>query len=91
MARLRPGRGIGYPSVPSRGGFSILASELWKLIEAFWKTGEVVSLPFVSIHFIEDGKIKLWRDYWDFQRLMSGAPAWWIEHLAKHTEADFGG
>jgi limonene-1,2-epoxide hydrolase len=54
-------------------------------------TGEVVSLPFVSIHVIEDGKIKLWRDYWDFQTLMSGAPAWWIEHLAKHTEADFAG
>jgi limonene-1,2-epoxide hydrolase len=54
-------------------------------------TGEVVSLPFVSIHVIEDGKIKLWRDYWDFQTLMSGAPAWWIEHLAKHSEADFSG
>ena len=52
-------------------------------------TGEVVSLPFVSIHVIRDGKIALWRDYWDFQTLMSAAPRWWIEHLAKHSAADF--
>ena len=43
----------------------------------------------MSIHVIEDGKIKLWRDYWDFNTLMSGAPSWWIERLAKFTEADF--
>ena len=54
-------------------------------------TGEVVSLPFVSIHVIEAGKIKLWRDYWDLNTLMSGAPQWWIEHLAKFSEADFAG
>ncbi len=52
-------------------------------------SGEVVSLPFVSIHVIEDGKIKLWRDYWDMNTLMSGAPQWWIEHLAKFSEEDF--
>ncbi len=53
-------------------------------------TGEVVSLPFVTIHVVEDGKVKLWRDYWDLGTLMNGAPAWWIEHLAKHSAADFG-
>ncbi len=52
-------------------------------------TGEVVSLPFVSIHVIRNAKIVLWRDYWDFNTLMSGAPAWWIERLARHSEADF--
>ena len=52
-------------------------------------TGEVVSLPFVSIHVIEAGKIKLWRDYWDLNTLMSGAPQWWIERLAGFSEADF--
>lgn len=50
-----------------------------------WHFGEgvVVSLPFVSIHVIEDGKIVLWRDYWDLQTLMSGAPDWWKEHIVK--------
>jgi limonene-1,2-epoxide hydrolase len=55
-----------------------------------WHTGESVSLPFVSIHVLEAGRIRLWRDYWDLQTLMSAAPAWWIERLAKHTPADFG-
>ncbi len=53
-------------------------------------TGEKVVLPFVSIHVIRDGKFTLWRDYWDLGTLMSGAPAWWIERLAKASQADFG-
>ena len=52
-------------------------------------TGEVVSLPFVSIHVIEGDKIKLWRDYWDLGTLMSGAPQWWLDRLASFSEADF--
>ena len=52
-------------------------------------SGEVVSLPFVSIHVVKDGQIVLWRDYWDMNTLMSGAPKWWIERLAKFSEADF--
>ncbi len=52
-------------------------------------SGEVVSLPFVSIHVVKDGRIVLWRDYWDLNTLMSGAPKWWIERLATFSEADF--
>ena len=40
-----------------------------------------VSLPFVSVHVIENGKIVLWRDYWNMPTLMSGAPQWWIEYI----------
>jgi len=54
-----------------------------------WHSGESVALPFVSIHVIRDGRIQLWRDYWDLQTLMSGAPAWWIERLATYSAADF--
>ncbi len=54
-----------------------------------WKTGESVPLPFVSIHQIRDGRIVLWRDYWDLGTLMSGAPKWWIEHLAKFSQEHF--
>ena len=45
--------------------------------------GVVVSLPFVSVHVIEDGKVKLWRDYWDLQTLLGGAPQWWLDHILK--------
>lgn len=45
-----------------------------------------VSLPFVTVHEIEDGKIRLWRDYWNFSTLMDGAPQWWIEHIMKAWE-----
>jgi limonene-1,2-epoxide hydrolase len=48
-----------------------------------WHTGEVVTLPFVSVQELRDGSIMRWWDYWDLQTLMSGAPAWWIEHVAE--------
>ena len=55
-----------------------------------FRTGEVVSLPFVSVQVIdENGKIKEWSDYWDMNTLMSGAPKSWLEHIAKFSEADF--
>jgi limonene-1,2-epoxide hydrolase len=52
-----------------------------------WKTGESVSLPFVSVHVIRDGKIAAWRDYWDMNTLMSAAPRWWVEHIMREAEA----
>ena len=52
-------------------------------------TGETVSLPFVSVQEIRDGKLVLWRDYFDLNTLLSGAPQWWIERLAKFTQEDF--
>jgi limonene-1,2-epoxide hydrolase len=45
-------------------------------------TGEVVKLPFVSVQHVTDGRITLWKDYWDYSTLMNGAPAWWHERLA---------
>lgn len=52
-------------------------TEDWHFDEA-----HTVSLPFVTVHVIEAGRITLWRDYWNFETLMSGAPQWWIEHIA---------
>jgi ketosteroid isomerase-like protein len=46
-----------------------------------WHTGEVVTLPFVSVHELRDGIIVRWWDYWDLQTLMNAAPAWWVEHI----------
>jgi len=56
-----------------------------------FETGEAVKNPFVTVHEVRDGKITLWRDYWDMNNLMSQAPRWWIEHLAKHTAEEFSG
>lgn len=46
-----------------------------------WHTGERIELPFVSVHEVREGRIVRWWDYWDFNTLMSAAPAWWIEYV----------
>lgn len=51
-------------------------TETWR-----WRTGEVVTLPFVSVHELRDGRICRWWDYWDLQTLLGAAPQWWIEHI----------
>jgi limonene-1,2-epoxide hydrolase len=50
--------------------------EIWH-----WESGETVALPFVSVQRIRDGKIELWRDYWDQQTLMAAAPPSWHDRL----------
>jgi limonene-1,2-epoxide hydrolase len=40
-----------------------------------------VTLPFVSVQEIRDGKFVLWRDYSNINTLLDSAPAWWIEHI----------
>jgi len=51
-------------------------AETWR-----WHTGEEVTLPFVSVQEVRDGRIARWYDYWDLQTLMNAAPAWWVEHI----------
>ncbi len=52
-------------------------SETWN-----WVTGESAVLQFVTVHKVRDGKITLWKDYWDFNGLAAHAPADWMEQLA---------
>ena len=52
-------------------------SETWN-----WVTGEQAVLQFVTVHKVRDGKIVLWKDYWDFNGLAAHAPADWMEKLA---------
>jgi len=54
-----------------------------------FESGEKVVNHFVTIHELRDGKVTLWRDYWDLNTLMAQAPRWWIEQLARHSAADF--
>lgn len=60
-------------------------SETWG-----WKTGETVTLRFVSVMELAEGKIARWSDYWDLQTLLGGAPDWWIEHITtEYAKAPF--
>jgi limonene-1,2-epoxide hydrolase len=58
--------------------------EIWH-----FHTGESVTLPFCSVQQIENGKIKVWRDYWNLDTLLSSAPTWWLEHIMSFTPEDF--
>jgi limonene-1,2-epoxide hydrolase len=46
-----------------------------------WPTGEAAVLPFVTVHRVVDGKILLWKDYWDYATLVDAAPPGWQESL----------
>ncbi|WP_280343214.1 nuclear transport factor 2 family protein [Nocardia neocaledoniensis] len=52
-------------------------SETWT-----WASGEIAVLHFVSVHKVHDGKITLWKDYWDMSELTNNAPAGWYESFA---------
>ncbi len=48
-----------------------------------WPTGESAVLKFVTVHRVEDGKITLWKDYWDMCALTNHAPPTWLAGLAE--------
>ena len=83
-ARLRLGiDGLsGYdhrPGVVATGPDGLVVTEhteVWR-----WRTGETVALPFVSVQRVEVDTIVLWKDYWDYNTLIGGAPAWWVEEI----------
>ncbi|WP_166391767.1 nuclear transport factor 2 family protein [Nocardioides ochotonae] len=52
-------------------------SETW-----IFATGEVLTLPFATVHKVRDGRVCLWKDYWDYAAIMNQAPATWVESLA---------
>ena len=60
-------------------------TEVWH-----FHTGEVMRNPFVTVHEVKDGKISLWRDYWDVQTMMNAVPKWWIEQIMKRRAEEFG-
>ena len=53
-------------------------SETWR-----WKSGETAVLQFVSVHRVDDGKVTLWKDYWDMGSMTAQAPPTWLEDLGK--------
>ena len=45
-------------------------------------SGEVFTLAFVTVHRVRDGRVCLWKDYWDYGAIMNNAPSSWVESLA---------
>ena len=39
-------------------------------------------LRFVSVHKVADGKVTLWKDYWDMGSMVNQAPPTWLDDLA---------
>ena len=60
-------------------------TEVWH-----FHTGETMRNPFVTVHEVKNGKITLWRDYWDLQTMMNAVPKWWIEQIMKRRAEEFG-
>jgi limonene-1,2-epoxide hydrolase len=52
-------------------------SETWG-----WHTGETALLRFVTVHRVQDGKVTIWKDYWDLGGLTAQAPSSWLADLA---------
>jgi len=53
-------------------------SETWR-----WISGETAVLQFVTVHRVDDGKVSLWKDYWDMGSMTAQAPPTWLEDLGK--------
>ncbi len=83
-ARLRLGlEGLtGYehqPGVVASAGDRIVMTEHTEVWH--WSSGETVALPFVSVQHVRGDVIAIWKDYWDYNTLINGAPAWWVEEI----------
>jgi limonene-1,2-epoxide hydrolase len=46
-------------------------------------TGERATLPVAAVFKFRDGKIVLWRDYWDAKTLFSQQPASWLPEIPR--------
>ena len=59
-------------------------TEVWT-----FKTGEVASHQFCTMHELKDGLISRWSDFWDMNKFVGQFPAWFLEEMMKSTAADF--
>jgi hypothetical protein len=52
-------------------------SETWT-----WPSGQTAVLPFVTVHRVVDGRVALWKDYWNYSTLVDQAPPGWLTNLS---------
>ena len=68
---------------PSSAAGGVMVDVMYEHSETWtWSSGETALLRFVSVHRVADGKVTLWKDYWDMGSMMSQAPASWMEDFA---------
>ncbi len=53
--------------------------------EWHFSTGEVVKLPVLCLHEIEDGKIKRWHEFWNMPSPIPQMPQSWLEERAQQS------
>ena len=46
------------------------------------RNGTGPQAKFVTVHRVENGKVTLWKDYWDMGALANHAPPDWLENFA---------
>jgi len=54
-----------------------------------FKTGEKAEHTFATLHELKDGKVVKWSDYWDVSKFVGQFPQWFLEEMAKRSQADF--
>jgi ketosteroid isomerase-like protein len=54
-----------------------------------FKTGEKAAHTFATMHEMKDGKVAKWSDYWDVSGFVGQFPQWFLEEMAKSSQADF--
>ncbi|MFP6605986.1 MAG: nuclear transport factor 2 family protein [Myxococcota bacterium] len=55
-----------------------------------FKTGEKATNQFATLHEMKDGKVARWSDYWDVSGFVAQFPPWFVEEMARHSQAEFG-
>ncbi len=61
-------------------------TEVWT-----FKTGVKATNLFATLHEMKNGKVARWSDYWDVSGFVGQFPQWFLEEMAKSTQADFTG
>ena len=59
-------------------------TEVWT-----FRTGEKATNTFATLHEMRGGKISKWSDYWDVNGFVSQFPQWFLEEMARRSEAEF--
>jgi limonene-1,2-epoxide hydrolase len=55
---------------------------IYEHLEIFTSTnGEIANNPIVSVHKVNDGKVSLWKDYWDLNAIVN--TTWFQDSMAK--------
>ena len=55
-----------------------------------FKSGEKATNQFATLHEMKDGKVARWSDYWDVSGFVAQFQQWFVEEMARHSQAEFG-